>query len=119
MRPVSYISRVPKKNQIAGRPKNSVKRSDEELIEGVSEWIDVKFRRPEKRELMSRLWAGEWSSELVVNVVKSEAELDLIAGHGIKVLRLKDILTSLTEDSSVVRRAGGADFVDLILGYRL
>lgn len=37
MRPVSYISRVPKKDQKTGRAKNSARRSDEELVEGVRE----------------------------------------------------------------------------------
>ncbi|MEO8047206.1 MAG: hypothetical protein ABI684_07970 [Nitrospirota bacterium] len=38
MRPVSYISSVPKEAQKAGRAANSAKRSDEELIQGVEEW---------------------------------------------------------------------------------
>ncbi len=45
MRPVSYISRVPKVGQKAGRPANSAKRSDEELNQGVAEWVETKFRR--------------------------------------------------------------------------
>lgn len=114
MRPVSYISRVPKKDQKAGRAKNSAKRSDEELIEGVAEWVETKFRRSDKKALMGSLWNGDWSSELVVNVVKSEEELKLIAGHGIKILRLNDIVSSLAKDSFVVGSASGADIVDLI-----
>jgi hypothetical protein len=114
MRPVSYISRVPKKEQKAGRAKNSAKRSDQELVEGVSEWVETKFRRPDKKALMIALWNGEWSSELVVNVVKSEKELNLIASHGIKILRLNDIVSSLANESFVVGSASGADIIDLI-----
>lgn len=114
MRPVSYISRVPKKNQKAGRAANSAKRSDEELIQGVAEWVETKFRRPDKRVLMSSLWNGDWSSELVVNVVKSELEVKLIASHGIKVHRLKNIVASLTNDQFVIGSASGADIIDLI-----
>lgn len=114
MRPVSYISRVPKKDQKAGRAKNSAKRSDEELVEGVAEWVETKFRRADKKALMASLWNGNWSSELVVNVVKSEDELKLIAGHGIKILRLNGIVSSLANDSFVVGSACGADIVDLI-----
>ena len=114
MRPVSYISRVPKKDQKAGRAANSAKRSDEELIQGVAEWVETKFRRPDKKALMVKLWNGDWSSELVVNVVKSEDEVKLIAGHGIKIFRLNEIISSLAKDSFVVGSASGADFVDLI-----
>lgn len=114
MRPVSYISRVPKSEQKKGRAKNSAKRSAEELVAGVSEWVETKFRRPDKRALMSRLWDGEWSSELVVNAVKSDEELDLIASHGVAILRLSDIVSSLANDSFPVGSASGADIIDLI-----
>lgn len=63
---------------------------------------------------MAKLWNGEWSSELVVNVVKSEEELKLIACHGIKILRLSEIISSLAKDSFVIGSASGADIVDLI-----
>lgn len=114
MRPVSYISRVPKIEQKAGRAANSAKRSHEELIQGVAEWVESKFRRPDKRTLMAKLWNGDWSSELVVNVVKSEDEVKLIAGHGIKIFRLNEIVSSLAKDRFVIGSASGADFVDLI-----
>lgn len=114
MRPVSYISRVPKEEQKAGRAANSAKRSDEELNQGVAEWVEKKFRRPDKKALMAKLWSGDWSSELVVNVVKSEEELKLIAGHGIKILRLNEIVSALARDSFVIGSASGADIVDLI-----
>ena len=94
--------------------KNSAKRSDEELVEGVTEWVETKFRRANKKALMASLWNGNWSSELVVNVVKSEDELKLIAVHGIKILRLNEIVSSLANDSFVVGSACGADIVDLI-----
>lgn len=114
MRPVSYISRVPKKEQKAGRSANSAKRSDEELILGVTEWVETKFRRPDKKALMAKLWNGDWSSELVVNVVKSEDEVKLIASHGIKILRLNEIVSSLARDRFDIGSASGADIVDLI-----
>lgn len=114
MRPVSYISRVPKEGQKDGRAANSAKRSDEELNQGVVEWVEKKFRRSDKKALMAKLWDGEWSSELVVNVVKSEEELKLIAGHGIKILRLSEIISALAKDSFVIGSASGADIIDLI-----
>lgn len=114
MRPVSYISHVPKKEQKNGRAKNSAKRSEVELIDGVLEWVNTKFLRPDKKALKTALWDGDWSSELVVNEVKSKEELNLIAGHGINVLQLKDIIFSLAHDPFVVGSASGADIIDLI-----
>lgn len=63
---------------------------------------------------MAILWNGEWSSELVVNVVKSEHELKLIANHGIKIHSLSGILSSLAKERFVIGSAGGADIIDLI-----
>lgn len=114
IRPVSYISRVPKEGQKSGRAPNSAKRSDDELIQGVSEWVEKKFERSDKKALMAKLWKGQWSSELVVNVVKSAHELRLIEGHKIKIYRLTDIVRSLSEGKFVIAGASGADIVDLI-----
>lgn len=114
MRPVSYISRVPKEEQKAGRAANSAKRSDEELVQGVTEWVEKKFHRSDKKALMAKLWNGQWSSELVVNVVKSEQELKLIASHGVKIHSLSEIVLSLAKDSFVIGSASGGDIVDLL-----
>jgi len=117
MRPVSYISRVPKQLQKGGRAANSAKRSDSELVDGVAEWIDKKFRKQTKVDLMKSLWDGPWSEELVLNEVKSEAEVDLIREHRIKVLQLKDIIRDLRDLAGghfPVPSAAGADFVELI-----
>lgn len=115
MRPVSYISRVPKADQRLGRAKSSAKRSETELVEGVREWVETKFLRSDKRALMSRLWPGQWRSELVVNVVKSEQELALISEQGIQIHRLPDIVRALATGGFAVSSAAGADVVDLIL----
>lgn len=114
MRPVSFISRVPKKDQKAGRRPNSAKRSDEELRQGVTEWVETKFLRPDKKALMALLWNGDWSSELVVNVVKSEEEVKLIESLGIVILRLNEIISELATGGFVIGGASGADIVDLI-----
>lgn len=114
MRPVSYISRVPKEEQKAGRAANSAKRSAEELVQGVAEWVEKKFHRSDKKSLMAKLWNGNWTSELVVNVVKSDEELKLIAERGIKIHRLGDIVSVLAKEHFVIGSASGADIIDLI-----
>lgn len=114
MRPVSYISKVPKAARKTGRAPNSAARSQEELVEGVAEWVEGKFRSTKKRSLMATLWTGEWSAELVINNVKSEQEVDLIAEHGITVHRLPDIVRELQSNEFPIKSAAGADFIDLL-----
>jgi len=46
--------------------------------------------------------------------VKSDEELNLIAGHGIKILRLNEIVESLASNKFVVASAAGGDIIDLI-----
>lgn len=114
MRPVSFISRVPKAQQKEGRAANSAKRSASELQVGVVEWVQTKFRRPDKVALLQSLWKGKWSSELVLNIVKSEEEVGLIEQQGIHVIRLAEIISGLQNAHLPVQSASGADFVDLI-----
>lgn len=112
MRPVSYISRVPVEIQKTGRAANSAKRSDDELVKGVAEWVHKKFRHPGKVSLMRSLWNRDWSSELVINNVKSEDEVRLIESHGIKITRLPEVIADLASRGTY--SAAGADFLDLI-----
>lgn len=114
MRPVSYISRVPKELQKTGRAANSAVRSEAEMVNGVVEWVHKKFCSDKKKALMQSLWQGAWSSELVLNAVKSPQEVELIRSHGIKVIWLKNIVSSLANGQFLVGSAAGADFVDLI-----
>jgi hypothetical protein len=114
MRPVSYITRVPKNVQKeTGRAATSSARRDgDELLQGVIEWIDKKFHHPRKIQIKKQLWPAEWSKELVVNNVKSDEELSLIASQGITIHRLNDLLSQMNSGSSYT--AAGADFYDLV-----
>lgn len=114
MRPVSFISRIPKQLQRTGRAANTPRRSREELEKGVQEWVETKFRRSDKIALMKKLWNAKWSSELVLNNVKSQDEVNLIQSHGIKIFWLKDIIEALSKNKFPVTSAAGADFIDLI-----
>jgi hypothetical protein len=114
MRPVSCISQVPKRLQKTGRAANSAARSEDELTEGVKEWVAKKFHRQDKKHLLQSLWPGQWSSELVVNAVKSQRELELIETHGIKIVLLTAIIKELDRSDWPINSAAGADFIDLM-----
>ena len=113
-RPVSYICRVPKEIQKStGRAPNSAKRSEDELVVGVKEWVEKKYLKAKKRDLMARLAPGPWSKELVVHQVKLEDELGLIRAHGIEIHRLATIVRDLGKES-VVQSASGSDLLELV-----
>src|SRR5258708_37889487 len=97
VRPISYLTRVPKAVQMAtGRAAGSAKtRAEEELRQGISEWIAKKYDHPEKQRVRNRLEIGPWSRELVVHRIKFPEELAMIEQSGITVHRLADVLAAL------------------------
>jgi len=116
VRPISYLTRVPKAVQTAtGRaPGSSKTRVEEELRQGVNEWIAKKYDYPEKQRVRSRLAAGPWSRELVVHRVKFPEELAMIEQSGITVHRLADIVADLQARQFLLAGAAGAHLVELI-----
>ncbi len=89
VRPISYISRVPRQVQKETcKAANSASRTEDELKIGVDEWVEKKFHKPSKRLLLQSLGNGTWTSELVVNETKSKEEVALIQGKGIRILYL-------------------------------
>ncbi len=64
---------------------------------------------------MQTLCDGHWTSELVINKVKSEREVGLISEHGITIHRLSDIVRELNDSSAFpIKSAAGSDFIDLL-----
>ena len=116
IKPVSYISRVPKEIQKKfGRSSTSQKRREhEELASGVKEWVAKKYEHKEKLKLMRRLVNKEWTRELIVHNVAHPEELEFIAKHNIKIIKLVDIITDIKTQKSVIEKAAGADLLDLV-----
>lgn len=117
VRPVSYISRVPKSVQREeGRAATSAKeRTPEELRQGVREWIDKKFDLARKRILRDALAPGPWTRELVVHHLKHPTELEYFREAGVETHLLPDIIRELRKRRFPVPGAAGAAFVDLVL----
>ncbi len=103
VQPISYISR-----------KNAKKVGAEELTASVKEWVHKKFDKENKQQQRASLGTGNWSRELVINQVKSEDEVALICQQGINVLRLADIVKELRDMDTVVKKAAGADLLELV-----
>ena len=115
IRPVSYISKVPKDYLEAGQVPSSAKARSSELLQAcVKEWVFKKYKNPKKLKIIQELFPRKWKSELVANNVKYEEELKLIEEEGIKVIRLGAIIKQLNEENFRIKSASGADFADLI-----
>jgi hypothetical protein len=116
MRPVSYITRVPHAVQKStGRAATSSKtRDDNELREGIREWIEKKYNHKDKVRVRSELAVGPWTRELVVHVVRHARELDLIAEAGITVHQLTSVVRDLKSARLLLQGAVGAHLSDLV-----
>jgi hypothetical protein len=115
---VSYLTKVPKAKRQPGQGAGSAKhRSDEELQSFVSEWVRKKYDHPKKVKQRGALFNGKWTREFVVHKFKHPEELDLIRRAGITVHNLSEVIASFKRDDTVVSKAAGADFVELVTGF--
>jgi hypothetical protein len=115
MRPISYLSKIPKNMREEGQSATSAKLRSTELLQlGVKEWVAKKFTSAKKVSLLKSLCSGNWTSELVINNVKLEEEIALIANHGICVIRLPSIIKELNTQTFMIQSASGSDFAELL-----
>lgn len=113
--PISYITAVPKKlqDELGRKGASAKKRPDDELQEGIREWIEKKFSNKRKAELRSVLAPGKWSRELVVYNVKHDREVELLKKAGIEILKLSEILQEMNYGGTILEKASGASLVEL------
>jgi len=122
-RPISYICKLTKRLQKAsGHGANSPrKRSPEEWPECADEWVQKKFLGAGKEAIRQTLAATNWSLELVVHEVHFEEELRYIElaasrrDYKIKIVRFRDVVSSLGTKTKGRYVTAGADFVELLL----
>lgn len=116
VRPVSYVTRVPRAIQKeTGRAAGSARlREEQELRQGVHEWVQKKYDHPVKHRVRTLLAPGPWSRELVVHQIKHEVELAMIAEAGITVRRLSEIVAELESGQTLLQGAAGAYLVELV-----
>jgi hypothetical protein len=113
--PISYVSKVPKelRKQQGIAPNNAKRRDDDQLRQGVNEWIARKFDHQGKADLREKLCPGAWSRELVVGRIKHENEIDLLKEAGITIHRLRHVLEEMSSGKSLMKGAAGSDLLDL------
>lgn len=115
--PVSYFSPLPKEiRKTTGRGINSTKtRSEKELRDGIREWVNKKYLLEAKEKIRQKLYAGHWSFELVIHLLKFPHELDLLREHDILIHNLDDIVASLSDgNNTIIPSASGSDLFKLV-----
>ena len=113
--PISYFSPLPiSVRKATGRAVSAKKRSPEILAEAVRDWVDKKYYKPNKVQLLHALGDGDWSKEFVIHKVKYPEEIALIQSHGIKIVHLSDIVKELRTGKTPIKAASGADVLELM-----
>lgn len=116
MRPIGYISPIPKSLRKDGQAATSVATRTPDILQAcVKEWVYKKYQQPKKVRVIKSLFPSQnWKPELVVNNVKSQEELTYIEKEGITLIPLPRIIRELNEDQFQIQSASGADFAELI-----
>jgi hypothetical protein len=122
-RPVSYICKLPKDvSRATGIARTSAKlRSSDEIGTCARDWVEGKYKSPDKQRLRNQLWPGvDWSFHLVHGVVKDESELAAIKACGVTLSPFHKCLFDLCERDDIVAFSGsaGGDLAEVVRYYR-
>jgi hypothetical protein len=118
-RPIGYIAREPAGE--SGRRGSYVrKRTPEQVRAYAHDWVEAKFRSPDKVQLRSELWPGvRWSYHLVHGVVRYPLELEVLANEDVTCHPFYQLLSDLSQrgDRAFSGSAGG-DLAEIISYYK-
>lgn len=125
LRPVSYLCPAPKELRKHGKSAHNAKKRDKPEIKlGVSEWIEKKYNNDKIVSLRKSLWHGTWNLGLILGNVKHPEEISLIENCGIRIIRIAEIIQSLSpkwshrDSTFILGAATGADLVDLVCAHK-
>ena len=87
----------------------------EELDLATKAWIIKKFDKVAKQAVFSSIAGGTWSRELVYHkLCREPEESDALRRNGIQLIRLVEIVAALKLDGTPIKKAGGADLIELM-----
>ena len=118
-RPIGYVAREPVGD--SGRRGSYVrKRTPEQVQVYARNWVDNKFRAPDKVQLRARLWPGvTWSFHLVHGVVRYPDELEEFAREGVTCHSFHQLLSDLSQcDGCSFSGSAGGDLAQIISYYK-
>ena len=118
-RPIGYITKMTEEiaTQKGARSRSAVsRRTDSELSECVSAWVEHKFKKDRKVAARERCWSTlSWEFHLIHGVAKFPNELDLIAAHGVTITPLHSVLRDLcVRTPGSTQGAAGTDLSEMI-----
>lgn len=118
-RPIGYIAREPAGNS-GGRGSHVRKRTPEQVRTYAREWVDSKFRAPDKVQLRANLWPrAQWSYHLVHGVVRYPLELEAIASEGVVCHPFHTLLAELSgRGNRGFSGSAGGDLAEIISYYK-
>jgi hypothetical protein len=97
-RPIGYI----------GGNSSAKKRSDEEVIDGVKQWIEKKFSSDKKIARRNEVLPNvNWKYVLVCAETRHPIELEHLLDGGVTVIRYKDVIKELVSKASIVNSNAG------------
>ena len=103
-RPIGYI----------GGNTSAKRRTEEQVIEGVEQWIEKKFTDEKKVQRRNDvLRNADWHYVLVCGELRHAEEAELMRERGIEVLRYNQIISELTAAKSMVNSTAG-NIVEII-----
>lgn len=120
VRPVGYISKLTKSlmDDLKVKSNTSAKmRSEQQIKECVSAWVDNKYRSKKKEELRRKFLASNsWKYVFVHGNVKDIKELNYIQQEGIEVIPFKQILDDLCNKQTSINISGSSagELVEII-----
>lgn len=92
---------------------NAKRLSSDELAQNVEKWVNKKYFKQNKAQLLNLLGGG-WTRELVFHKSKHPEEILAIQNYGIKILNLSEILKELQANNTPIKAAAGSDLLELM-----
>jgi hypothetical protein len=104
-RPIGYI----------GGDSNARKRTDEEIREGVEQWVDKKFKRDIKVQRRNEIFPNaSWRYVLVHGELKNTKELEYMQQEGVELHSYKSILEDLRDTENKSSSSIASNIADML-----
>jgi hypothetical protein len=121
-RPIGYIGKRTDDmvTEFGGGPNSARVRTPEQVDVCARQWVEDKFRDPNKIRLRERPWRGvAWSFHLVHAVVREPRELEVFTAAGVTCHPFHELLATLSRRSkgSFSGSAGG-DLAEIVSYYK-
>jgi hypothetical protein len=104
-RPIGYI----------GGDTSARKRTEQEIRDGVVQWVDKKFKSKRKVERRDNILPNaKWRYLLVHGEVRDSTELDIMKGLGVDLLSYKQVLLELCADKSKTSSSTATSITEIL-----